>query len=1135
MDRKTEELMKEYGVNEEQCQAIDISRNIALHAGAGSGKTRVLTRRFIRLLKDDSSCGVDNIVAITFTEKAALEMKERIRAIVEDKIRTSATEDMVRWKQVKDDLSSSNISTLHSFCDSIIRENYYILGIEPDYDIIEDVDRKVILSRLAGEAINQLLEENESTGDSQKLLSLYTTSCVTGEKLSSAIQKLCSKLKEGAYAFEDVRKATEDNLEKIEEASDDYMDDDPLEAIGASQQLVLSMAQALEEKYSDYKKKEGLLDFNDLELFALKILENKHAREKYRERYKYFLVDEFQDTNELQRRILYCLVQEKDGSISPRKLFIVGDHKQAIYGFRGTDYRIFSQVSEDISRSGEIKELSTCYRSFPNVVNTVNGLFSQLLDPYEPLRISPEKEKAEGPKAELIILTPRPERDLAGDAWKKNKGLLKTDAESQKIKEFLSSINIETSPDVKSDIVGGALSARIKKLREQGFEYRDVAVLLRTRSSLSAYEDALKRDKIPYCVMGGIGFFDKQEVMDILNTYELVFSPESLTAVAAALRSPIFGIPDDLLYQVFRLFKESHDLVGSLKKVSEETAGDGAHALSRAALLIEKLVDVSGLYSAGDFLRLMIKELSYKEILLTQSQGFQKYRNIEKLMRIADEFDKKDMYHAREFIDYIGMLRQEDSNSGDALLDTEDSDAVKILTIHASKGLEFRAVLIPGMEGSLTSQSLRKMGDIVFDPQLGVVAGVKGEKENLNPIYTLLQENYKARLIEEGKRLLYVAATRAIEYLGFIGYDCGLDKLDENKLDSFIKQVRYAQTKCPVLESMVQVDGDKLFDEYEAGLHESDPHKEVSEEYPEDNTIVERVLYSCPREPSDQASISRYMTFKECRRKYYLSCKAGLGSMDFDASEEDDDDALREEQAINKGSLEEDEDRGRFKGSYKGTVTHSILENIVKKGAARNQCEEIIDEAVRTFEPHNKALRQALKEDVVRYVDNFFITEDKLSLAIGGTPVRTETELEFRMPLTDNSSIGVNGIIDRIDIYEGRDGLEGYIIDYKTNSMKDKTPEDLAEHYKPQLMLYARAFDTLYYMEGSKPSLKGMYLYLLDTGEYVKVEYTEEELKELIGNLKEVFEYTSLHDTLEDYPPCPSDLCRNCKIQGLCK
>lgn len=1146
MDKKIQELMEEYGVNEEQCQSIDISRNIALHAGAGSGKTRVLTRRYIRLLKEDKSCSVDNIVAITFTEKAALEMKERIRAIVEENIRSAeAIEDTARWKQVKDDLSTAGISTLHSFCDSIIRENYYLLGLEPDYDIIEDVDRKVILNRLSGEAINSLLEKNEKTGASQRLLALYGTSCITGGALAECLQELCSKIKEGAYDFKDVRKATEDNIETVKDKSAGTLDGETIENIKSTQLLVLDMAQSLEEAYGEYKRKEGLLDFNDLELYALRILENPQAREKYRERYRYFLVDEFQDTNELQRRILYHLVQEDGtGNISSKRLFIVGDHKQAIYGFRGTDYRIFRQVSEDISRNGAIKELSTCYRSFPNVVNTVNQLFSKLLDPYESLKVSPDKDKAEGPKTELIIYTPQPESDMAGDAWKKNKGILKSGTDEEEIMDFLKSINIEASPDVKADMLGNILSLRIRKLKEQGFEYRDIAVLLRTRSSLAAYEAALKRSSIPYCVMGGIGFFDKQEVVDILNTYEAIFSPESLTSVAAALRSPIFGIPDDCLYQVFKLFTESHDLAGSLRKACEGAQKEDAYALNRAASLIEKLTNVSGLYSAGDFLKLMIRELSYKEILLTQSQGFQKYRNIEKLMRIADEFDGKDMYHAREFIYYINVLRQEDSQSGDALLDTEDSDAVKILTIHASKGLEFRAVLIPGIEGNLTSQSMRMMDDIVFDPDYGVVAWVKGEKKgNANPVYSLIQERQKARLIEEGKRLLYVAATRAIEYLGFLGCDCDVDKLKEGVLlDSFIKQIRYAQIQCGMVESLSEVNGNQLLKECGEGSVEDakEPDTAEADRY---SFLPERVLFSCTREPSDQASISRYMTFKKCKRQYYFSYKAGLGNISFEdvagLSNEDafieDEETLREERVLRKGTVpEEDEDKSRFKASDRGTVVHSILESLVKGNLPKEQAEAVIDEALQSYEPHNKALRQKLKSSAVHYVDNFYLLEDKFADSISGTLVKRETELEFRMPLMENSSIGLNGIIDRIDIYEGETGLEGYIIDYKTNTLKDTTMERLAEQYKPQLMLYARAFEKLYYVDGKKPALKGMYLYLLDIGEHIKIEYTAQELNELLESLKEVFEFTSIHDDMEDYPESHSDICQGCRIKGLC-
>ncbi|WDU83525.1 UvrD-helicase domain-containing protein [Caloramator sp. Dgby_cultured_2] len=182
-----------YEVNDEQARALDINKNIALHAGAGSGKTRVLTRRFLRILLEEN-CGVDDIVAITFTKKAALEMKERILDLVNQFLMKGEDSLKNKLKRIKENLDGANISTFHSFCDKIIREYYYKIGLEPMYQIIEEVDSETILSKLTGEILEEFLRDKRYFENFDFLFDEFGVDYVSSGALGFEVRKIYKKL-----------------------------------------------------------------------------------------------------------------------------------------------------------------------------------------------------------------------------------------------------------------------------------------------------------------------------------------------------------------------------------------------------------------------------------------------------------------------------------------------------------------------------------------------------------------------------------------------------------------------------------------------------------------------------------------------------------------------------------------------------------------------------------------------------------------------------------------------------------------------------------------------------------------------------------------------------------------------------
>ena len=258
------------------------------------------------------------------------------------------------------------------------------------------------------------------------------------------------------------------------------------------------------------------------------------------------MVDEFQDVNPLQKKILDHLILEQ-GNILAGRLFIVGDHKQSIYGFRGSDYRVFEQACSEISGCGKVEFLNNCYRSTNSIIGSVNSVFSQLLSPYEKLH-HPGQGSSNDRKVELITW----EKGLLKEnkpktRWDLAKNLLLSEESKGELKCTLEAEYQDTLAAGKKDYQGDVISGVIQKLTTEGFLYRDIAILLRSRTSLSEIENSLTRKDIPYCVLGGIGFWDRQEIGDILSLYKLVFFPDDRLSLYTVLRSPIFGFSDDLL------------------------------------------------------------------------------------------------------------------------------------------------------------------------------------------------------------------------------------------------------------------------------------------------------------------------------------------------------------------------------------------------------------------------------------------------------------------------------------------------------------------------------------------------------------------------------------------------------------
>lgn len=1035
-----------YEVNDEQAKALDINKNIALHAGAGSGKTRVLTRRFLRILLEEN-CGVDDIVAITFTKKAALEMKERILDLVNQFLMKGEDRLKNKLKGIKENLDGANISTFHSFCDKIIREYYYKIGLEPMYQIIEEVDSETILSKLTGEILEEFLRDKRYFENFDFLFDEFGVDYVSSGALGFEVRKIYKKIREKADDIETkVRKITCDNLIRF------YgINNETLNKYQKIQGLFLELINELDKRYTAFKLQEGLVDFNDLEIFTLKLLTDyKEVREALRKRYKYFLVDEFQDTNDIQLNILYNLVADDEGKIENGKLFVVGDIKQSIYGFRGTNYKVFDKITKKIQENGDKLLLSTNYRSHDSLVKIINELFNDLLPNYDSLIASGNID------GEALFDFCYFEKEETTSNQKSNEAdIIKKKLKSEKVtldelKVFCENDNIcaRGRNEELSYII-----QKIRELIEKGFEYKEIAILLRDRNNIDEFERELKKNNIPYTLVGGIGYFERQEIMDIINIIKYFYNPNDEVALLGFLRSPYVGISDDLIVEVIDEIRKGNDLV---KISTREIFDDVTKTILKQIDYIKKLVPF---YTTTRLVKTAIEEFKIKEILLAQEGGIQKYRNIEKFVEIVRDFDSKGIFTPFDFIDYINNLKTISTKEGEAFLDTEESDAVKIMTIHASKGLEFEVVFVPGLDRKLKKDY---KGNFVYDDEYGIIVNheLKDVEDNL---FKKIKQRIEDDEMYEELRILYVAATRAVRVLALSGY-----KKDE-------KTVTYISKLT-----------EKNLDEFKNLTSQFENFKKVKEKMPVEETeekidLCKKLSFKIDFSSKATISISRYMTYKECPRKYYFKYIAKIDQDDLLDYYED---------------LSEKEGIKLINSMKKGTLIHGILEDLNKNAECNihKKIKEVLG-----------AESQEVKEEVERYIDNFLKIEEEYKSLCRGNKVKSDAELSFKIPLP-NSSLSVFGIIDRVDIFEEDGILNINIIDYKTNKIKrDEDINKIIEHYRPQFMIYSYAYNA--FLNNLSIGLKKInnYLYLLDIGKIVKIDYSQEDLEFILNDIKNIF------------------------------
>jgi ATP-dependent helicase/nuclease subunit A len=832
-------------LNDPQTHAATAGGHVVVTAGAGSGKTRTLVGRYLALLED--GVPLRSIAAITFTDKAAREMRTRIRRAIADWL---AQEPPGRafWEASFADLDAARIGTIHSLCAQILRAHpaeAARLGVMPGFEVLEEGRAAVLRSRaveeglawaadddvashlfrLLGEfglrtAVSTLLEKRldadaafERMGDDplrgwgaalESWLSGHLDGPAWGElldtlsglrasdptdKLESARQAVIAHAEAAGAARRQgdlgtalaelaaLRAATAltgrkanwpgDTLQVAKEAMRalrGYFDErlkplaDPKRlASRALDEQTAGMIWALHatyrhvlEVYAQARRTENVLDFDDLEACALALLDDPVVRATWQASVRAVLVDEFQDTNERQRQIVYALTgfaQRETGDTppgSPGTLFVVGDAKQSIYRFRGADVAVFGRVQADIKDvGGRSVALDLTFRAHRDLVEMTNRLLAPILGederPGRPYLI---------PFAPLTAHRPEPQPGV-----------------DRPFVEFL--LGLGESASAGRQAAAEGLAARLLELRDrEGIEWKDVALLFRASTAFPVYEDALEQAGVPFVTVAGRGFYERSEVRQLLNALSAVVDPADDLALAGFLRSPFVALTDVALYMLrfpptsiaAGVSQAPRALWAALNDpaLPEIVTGDDLTRALRARDLIAELHDLAGRVPVATLLKLLLDRTHYRAALQAVEGGARARRNVDKLLADAHT---SGLVSVREFAEYVRTLRDVGARESEA--PTEAGSAVQLMTVHKAKGLEFPVVVI----ADAAHAGRRGTERVLLDGRMGVTIDLRDE-ENRHPAAHLLAALWDSERDEaEDRRLLYVAATRAREKL----------------------------------------------------------------------------------------------------------------------------------------------------------------------------------------------------------------------------------------------------------------------------------------------------------------------------------------------------------------------------------
>ncbi len=1084
-----------------QRRAVTEPGPLIVSASAGSGKTRVLVERYVRVLLDG---GVDvrRVVALTFTRKAAAEMLERVATRL-DRLFAEAKhpDELLQLRSLRERLVSASISTFHSYCSSLLRRFPIEAKVPPVFGELSAADRlqlrrraiRVIVEQwLSNQRRNELAELIRVFGGSYQalerslermlsspshLISNYSVPSLQ-DQLHSVIGSLAMQLvhfwqellgRAGSDAAEEcadviasarqvlragfafgsdsndaLRRALETfhtkdgtlrakwkrivderkarSAKQLAEAVRHALDADLVTEQRAQRAatILVELAHAALEVMDAEKTDLAAFEPDDLQRRALALLDNDSVRSRLRWEIEHILVDEFQDTDPIEYDLLQRLVPLHDHTTDAPELFIVGDPKQSIYGFRGADVRVFERAREDIvaaAGAGHDIHLQTSFRMTPELVALVNAVMQKAMPEqtsgyevgYEELCTARAIETC--PPSSLALLVGR-DAIATATLVARHIARITSTAEQQR------SVWDERLPGAQGR-QGGV----------RGALYRDIAILARKGSTLAAYVQALRAAGIPFRIESGRGFYQTQEVLDVLSFLRLVHNRHDDVAVATFLRSPFVGLSDSELVQIATRGRQQASLFERFATLAQST--DAPPRIAAAYSMLAQLLPIATRLPPTMLVRLLVRRTQWYQNVWSSPRAEQIIANVEKLLEAARQFEQQGFRNLLDFVEELDSLRLVADTESEAAVISDDN-VVTLMTIHAAKGLEFPIVYVVGAE-QLTSG---RPEPLAITEELGVtIASVEG-RETLGG--TLARQILRQREQAEERRLLYVALTRAKDHLFIAGTVEPPDSDRTNRplpSESFLGIISQALgiewessygVRSVQLQGLVRAFPEEAPRQVDASIEIIYDLPEVSasagtpEQQPTVPVMTDAVASTICGEI---VSASQLLLFEQSPKDYYRIYRCGLPA--------------REDQWQRAlARLEREEE---VVGTLAGQIIHRGLEYVI---AGELSVDAAIERALADYRSSaHEHLRQRAANDVretLAFLERTGLLGSSLGVLI---------EQPIIMPLGEHFLYGVPDVL-----IETAMGWE--IWDWKTNRRDERSAEDWLVYYHTQLEVY---------------------------------------------------------------------------------
>jgi ATP-dependent helicase/nuclease subunit A len=1087
-------------VNAEQRAAVEATGEVFVSAGAGTGKTSVLVERFVRAVCE-SGLDVESILVITYTRKAAGELRARIRSALRDRGR----HDLARR------LDGAWISTIHGFCSRLLRTHPFAVGIDPRFSELDEEHGAVIRGEAFERALAafcatrepdrlRLLATYGAQGLRRMLTGVYETLRSAGRDLrlelggEAGVAERLGDLQAAARVLADDPDVTDRQLAAARAAlalrtasAEQLLDLGSLRAVGdraaafedarkrleqaafddlaaRDKELLQELLDRFASEYAAAKQRESALDFEDLQLLTRDLLrDDAGVRELEQLRFRAIMVDEFQDTNRLQCEIVDLL---RDGPGAP-DAFFVGDEFQSIYGFRHADVAVFRERREGAAQR---LPLARNYRSRPEVLAAVNHLFHEEFgDGYQPLTASGEfADPVFGHPVELLVTDKRSFRD-APIGWREGEAR--------------------------------TIAARVRELVDAHVATPgEIVLLFAAGTDAERYEAALRAEGLPTYRATGRGYFGQQQVVDLLSYLRLLHNRYDDEALVTVLASPFVGVSNDGLVHVRRHTGRRPLYTGIERSLPDELSDDDERLVRAFKQRYERLVAAAAHSSLERLCEQVVSAHDYDLAVLAKWDGKRRYANLRKLMRLARSYESLRGADIEGFVKFIRDQEALGASQLEAVSEEEGADAVRLLTIHAAKGLEFKVVVVADAGRDTGGQPA---GDEILvrpDGSFGfrVVDPTSGKKRGVFD-YQALRAAEQADERAERLRLYYVAMTRAVDRLIVSG------AIDPEKTRDLETPIGWVLSRLGLADDAQNGEIERGAARFVLRVRRYEPAVTREPEPVVDERGQLALFAELPTAPAPRAfrltelapmptppfhrvrslSYSALALFDRCSYRYYVERVAGL----------------REERGTVPGAV-------GLKATEIGDAVHRLLELV-------DLCAPAVPDLaiVRGWYP-------AVTGEELARIEGFVASycASELARRIAGL----DGAVPERPFAFEHDGVLLHGRLDLL----WRDGARALVLDYKTNSLLEASPEEIVEHdYRLQRLVYALAC-----FRAGADEVEVVYHFLERADAVVSTTYLRLELPALEAELS-----TAISRINEgDFSPSPDEFtCNGCPALDL--